>query len=607
MSEGRRIFAGSSGKTVPMQNDEDLRARFRSLSKEDSAAAPEFSRDGSYASHSVVRTSRRRSSLRSLAGVAVSMAAVVVALVLGMAWGTNTGYASARVEGQRERSDLAASTLGAASQLTVLRLDLARTRAELEREAKAGGQSASAKSAADQLRTIEAAVARIESDLARGDNPRPTSQTIPAGEIPMKRALAMTCSALSIASSAVGGQNTVRIVELPAATAKTPMTLGSLLDVRDVGGGKIIVNDGSRHQMLLMDSSLKTISVPVDSAPGNANSYGPRPVPLVRYVGDSLLTSDMNARTMLVVSPSGQVVRAIAQPLEDFPVALPSHGTGFDSKGRMFFQGFRKPNFDAVRAMSIEQRVHQKEDSVPILRADLDARRIDTMALVMPGGTTKLMGRATENGPIRFSTFPIENVDNWALLSDGSLAIVRGQDYHIDWIDADGKKHSTTKLPFDWRRLTDEDKQKLIDSTREAASASMSKAFGAAAARPPADGPQQPGARRFAPQDPNAQAQRAPVEYLAPDLKDLPDYYPPVRLNSVMPDLDGNLWILPTSSAQSKQGELVYDVVNVKGDFHRVRMPVGKSIAGFGKGGVVFLQSGDRTNGFYLERTRVPK
>jgi len=217
------------------------------------------------------------------------------------------------------------------------------------------------------------------------------------------------------------------------------------------------------------------------------------------------------------------------------------------------------------------------------------------------------MGRATENGPIRFSTFPIENVDNWALLSDGSLAIVRGQDYHIDWIDADGKKHSTTKLPFDWRRLTDEDKQKLIDSTREAASASMSKAFGAAAARPPADGPQQPGARRFAPQDPNAQAQRAPVEYLAPDLKDLPDYYPPVRLNSVMPDLDGNLWILPTSSAQSKQGELVYDVVNVKGDFHRVRMPVGKSIAGFGKGGVVFLQSGDRTNGFYLERTRVPK
>jgi hypothetical protein len=606
MSEGRRTFAGSSGSTVPMQNDDDLRGRFKSLAKEDAAAAPAFSRP--VGSHANVRTPRWRSSLRPLAGVAVSVAAVVVALVLGMAWGTNTGYASARVEGQRERSNLAASTLGAAGQLTVLRLDLARTRAEFERQAKAGGSSSHAvQSASDQLRTIEATLARIEADLARGESARPTNQTIPAGEIPMKRALAMTCSALSIASSAVGGQNAaVRILELPPAASKTQMTLGSILDVRDVGGGRVLVNDGLQRRMLLMDSSLKVLSVPIDSAPGNANSYGPRAVPVVRYIGDSLLTSDMNARTMLVMSPSGQVVRAIAQPLEDFPVILPNHGAAFDTKGRMVFQGFPKQNFEAVRAMSDAQRVAQKGDSTPILRADLNTRRIDTVASLQWGGTTKLMGRATEGGPIRYSVFPIETVDNWALLSDGSLAIVRGQDYHIDWIDADGTKHSTTKLPYDWRRLTDEDKQKLIDSTRTASSESMGRAMAPRSAPPP-DVPQQPGARRFVPSDPAAAKQRAAVEYLAPELKDLPDYYPPIRLNSSMPDLDGNLWILPTSSAQSKQGELVYDVVNAKGDFHRVRIPVGKSIAGFGKGGIVYLQSGDRTNGFYLERTRVPK
>jgi hypothetical protein len=606
MNEERRSFAKSSGTTVPMQNDEDLRARFRALAREDAAAAPGFSAEPVVGREAHVRVPRRRSSLRSLAGVAVSIAAVVVALVLGMAWGTNTGYASARVEGQRERSDLAASTLGAASQLIVLRLDLARIRAEFERQVKAGGTTSSAvQSASEQLRAIEATVARIESDLARGESARPTSQTIPAGDIPMKRALAMTCSALSIASSAVGGQNAVRVVELPAATSKTAMTLGSLLDVRDVGGGRIIVNDGLRRRMLLMDSSLKVLSVPVDSAPGNANSYGPRAVPLVRYIGDTLMTSDMNARTMLIVGPTGEVVRAIAQPIEDSPVTLPNHGTAFDSKGRMIFQGFPKPNYEAVRAMSDAQRASQKGDTVPILRADLGTRRMDTLGIVQWGGTTKLMGRATEGGPLRYSVFPIETVDNWALLSDGSLAIVRGQDYHIDWIDADGTKHSTTKLPYDWKRLTDEDKQRLIDSTRTATAESMGRAM-APRARPQPDVPQQPGARRFVPSEPNPSAQRAPVEYIAPELKDLPDYYPPIRLNSVMPDLDGNLWILPTSSAQSKQGELVYDVVNAKGDFHRVRMPVGRSIAGFGKGGIVYLQSGDRTNGFYLERTRVP-
>jgi hypothetical protein len=42
-----------------------------------------------------------------------------------------------------------------------------------------------------------------------------------------------------------------------------------------------------------------------------------------------------------------------------------------------------------------------------------------------------------------------------------------------------------------------------------------------------------------------------------------------------------------------------------KGLFQRVRMPVGRSIAGFGKGGVLYLQSGDMTNGFHLERVKL--
>ena len=585
-----------------MQNDEDLRARFQALAKEDGEAAPPLSRERIASDVDVRR--HRGFSLRPIAAVAMSIAAVVVALILGMAWGTNTGYASARVEGQREKSDLAASTLGAASQLTVLRLDLARTRADLERR---GGTNGATADALEKLRGIEASVARIEADLARGESARPTSQTIPAREIPMKRALAMTCSALSIAASALPAQQSApRVVDLPPATAKAARVFGSLLDVREVGGGRLIVNDGLRRQMLLMDSSLALLGIPVDSAPGSSNSYGPRAVPLVRYIGDSLLTSDMNAGTMLVMSPAGQVVRAMAEPIEDSPVRLPSHGTAFDKQGRMVFQGFVRPSFEATRAMSVEQRVHQKQDSSPIFRADLATRRIDTIGKIQWGGTMKLMGRATEGGPVRVSTFPIETVDDWAVLSDGSIAFVRGQDYHVDWIDPDGKKHSTTKLPFDWKRLTDEDKQKLIDSTRDAAVASMGRAFGAAANRPAPDVPQQPGARRFVPQDPNAPVQRAAVEYIAPDLKNIPEYYPPIRIHAVMPDLDGNLWILPTTSAQSKQGELVYDVVNPKGDFYRVRMPVGKSIAGFGKGGVIYLQSGDRANGFSLERTRLP-
>ena len=73
-----------------------------------------------------------------------------------------------------------------------------------------------------------------------------------------------------------------------------------------------------------------------------------------------------------------------------------------------------------------------------------------------------------------------------------------------------------------------------------------------------------------------------------------------------IPDLDGNVWILPTAPARPQNAQLIYDVVNSTGQlFARVRMPVGRSVAGFGKGGAVYLVSRDPTNGLFLERTTI--
>lgn len=63
---------------------------------------------------------------------------------------------------------------------------------------------------------------------------------------------------------------------------------------------------------------------------------------------------------------------------------------------------------------------------------------------------------------------PLPSPDEWAVLTDGSLAFVRGHDYHIDWVRADGATSSSPKLPFDWKPVTDSIKRKLIDSTMEA-------------------------------------------------------------------------------------------------------------------------------------------
>ena len=102
---------------------------------------------------------------------------------------------------------------------------------------------------------------------------------------------------------------------------------------------------------------------------------------------------------------------------------------------------------------------------------------------------------------------------------------------------------------------------------------------------------------------------RAPMPPLA-DLSragPIADYAPPMRVNATMPDLDDNVWILPRVSTLSKRGELVYDVVNASGELvRRVRLPLGRAIVGFGRGGVVYMTSGDMKSGYYLERTRLP-
>jgi hypothetical protein len=210
---------------------------------------------------------------------------------------------------------------------------------------------------------------------------------------------------------------------------------------------------------------------------------------------------------------------------------------------------------------------------------------------------------------------PVPTEDSWSVLSDGTIAFVRGRDYHVDWILPDGTKRSTDKLPFDWKRLTDEDKQHLIDSARVVRDSlvairnrrvngpATSGRAGDVGGGDPSQGRGRSGGGAADP----ATGQQGSIQKIAfVPLSEIPDYYPPIHPNAAMADADGNLWILPTTSAQSKQGELVYDVVNPKkGLFQRVRMPLGRSIAGFGKGGVVYLQSGDRTNGFYLERARV--
>ena len=221
-----------------------------------------------------------------------------------------------------------------------------------------------------------------------------------------------------------------------------------------------------------------------------------------------------------------------------------------------------------------------------------------------------IMRLTTESGSdgkmsIVYTLDPLRSVDEFAVLSNGSVAFVRGHDYHVDWLRADEALAATPKVPFEWKQRTDDDKTRLMDSVRIAQNALLANGYPMAemmfttpceAGPPPAGASGRSGGGGGGdapPRDPNGCYQistnlvAAGVGILrppSPPLADLTrhglidDYEAPIRPGSTVADLDGNLWILPRTTTLARKGELVYDVVNAKGElFERVRLPLGRA------------------------------
>lgn len=454
-------------------------------------------------------------------------------------------------------------------------------------------------------------------------------------------AVALIVSAQLVAAPTLAAQAKVPVMALAPVAAKSVDNFGAILNVRQLPNGSVLVNDAGRRRLLMLDPTLAKASVVIDSTAGTTNSYGPRATPLIAYLGDSSLFVDAASSSLLVIDPKGAVARVMSAPKPSDLTFLGGGQAYVDAKGRLVYRGAL--SITRTRNLNPGERPQpiQLPDSAPIVRADFDTRQIDTI------GKVKLVAGARttiEQGPdgkmiAKMVVNPVQTVDDWAVLADGTLAFVRGHDYHVDVFNPQGQESHGSKLPFDWKRLTDDDKQRLIDSAKvaaeaqqKAAAAAMSGAggngtFNIGAGGPPGGGGGGTEVRMVVvaggamggggggatigggdggPGGPPRAIQMPTPKIEAPPLNEIADYYPAIRNGAAKPDLEGNLWVLTTTTAQSQNGELVYDVISNKGELtHRVRLPVGRSVAGFGKGGVVYLQSGDRTNGFTLEKTNL--
>lgn len=399
-----------------------------------------------------------------------------------------------------------------------------------------------------------------------------------------------------LCAGVVSAQTPVPVRELSPPTAKSADTFGTILGVREIANGKLLVNDARRRQLSVLDSKLTNKSVVLDSVSAGRQGYGRFAAPMIPYTGDSTLFVDAEALSLLVLDPTGVVARVVAAPKPRDLSSLAYRASGTDPKGNLLYLGQAPDALDRKTGETVQP------DSQPLVRANFETRTVDTL-----GQMLRRISRRTSSAKVGDEYVmthvinPLPSFDEWAPLADGSVAIVRGNDYHIDFVRPDGSRFSGPKIPFDWKRLTDADKQGLIDSLRAAREKREKDpdAMPLLVRSVPSSGATGP---------PNSKANQPKQLEREVEPREIPDYYPPIRQDAVKADADGNIWILPSTSAQSKHGELVYDVVNNKGVLtHRVRMPLERSIAGFGKGGVVYLmyRDADPKIGWTLERTKI--
>ena len=448
-------------------------------------------------------------------------------------------------------------------------------------------------------------------------------------------------AALLVATPALS-QSLPPVRPLGATVARSTEPMGTVTTAIPMPGGKVLVNDILKRRVLLFDSTLSTFTVVADSTSSTANAYGNRSGGLLPYRGDSALFVDPSSMSMLVINPDGKITRVMAAPRPQDVINLiggASGVPGFDPKGRLVYRTNPMPTGMVQQGRGgTGPMVPNFPDSVPVVRFDLGTRTLDTAGffkIYRP----QISVTTTANGGMMMSSKqnPIPTVDDWAMLSDGTVAFVRGADYHIDWVAPDGARSSSGKVPYEWQRLDDDGKAALLDSARKEIEAARERMQAQMAAGGPvtvmAGGGGGGGAAvevgtrvavaGGAPPSRGGDAGRGgdgrggdgrgggpggmrmelpPINMVNAD--ELPDYRPAFTAGSARGDHEGNLWVRTTSPVGNAGP--IYFILNTKGEvIDRVQLPESRQLVGFGKSGEVFMALRDTDGNVRLERAKV--
>ena len=262
------------------------------------------------------------------------------------------------------------------------------------------------------------------------------------------------------------------IRQISTASAVSKERIGSIMGVRELPDGRVLVNDGASRRLLLMDTMLVVSRVVLDSLSEQENTYGTRPGALLPHRGDSSLFIDPSSLALLVIDPVGNIarIRSVPRAQDMYGYASPSSESGqaaTDSRGRLVYRKQASPAPPVKAPPRGVPWFPQEPDSAFIVALNLDTRKLDTLGSIRtPKSELIVRFNPTGGFNVNSSINPMPSTDEWAVLPDGAVAFVRGVDYRVEYRQPDGTWTSSPKLPYDWQPVSDEEKQRIVDSVR---------------------------------------------------------------------------------------------------------------------------------------------
>lgn len=376
---------------------------------------------------------------------------------------------------------------------------------------------------------------------------------------------------------------------LVKAEAEFNEPFSSLVGVRELKDGRVVVSDSRDKIVQVVDlkSQRATAVGREGSGPGE---YG-LPSRLFALPGDSSVLYDPLNSRYLVVLPDGKPgatfrvgenTQTVVSSGGGRQMRMGGMGVGqplaTDGQGRMYFEGspiVMGPDGPA------------SADSVPIMRYDRRTNIFDTLSfLQLPKNTAKVQSSGSANNRnISVSVggqTPYPMRDAWTVLPNGTVAVVRASDYHVDLVTSNKQRSRGPAVAYTPVRVGDAEKAEYREAQKRSPAIGIMRSVEAGAGGTTT--------RNTATSMPPAQE---------------PDEWPAVKpaFSSALASPAGEVWVARNRAAKDEIPR--YDVFAANGQLVRtVLLPKQTRVVGFGSGGAVYTVRLDDDDLQYLQRFR---